>query len=254
MTTPAIAVSDLVKTYGRTEALSGVTFDVAHGAIYGLIGVNGAGKTTTLSILAGLLSPTSGRVSILGRPVVAGASDLAHSVGFFSPQFSLFDYLRAREVLVLAGALHGLGSREAESRAADLLDFFDLSAPADHYLYEYSRGMRQKIGLAAALIHRPDVLLLDEPFESLDTVSVFRLVATLRAIAAGGRTVLLTSHDLNLVERVCDRVAILHGGRIERQIELAAVARSEGEAPRSELESALWQISGDPSSGLLPWI
>ncbi|HEV2719782.1 MAG TPA: ATP-binding cassette domain-containing protein, partial [Thermoanaerobaculia bacterium] len=215
--TDAIAVHALSKSYGSTIALRDLSFTVPAGAIYGLIGANGAGKTTTLSILAGLLAPNGGQASILGTPVRTGAQDLAHDIGFYSAQYPFFDYLTGREILTLAGQMHGLSRQSVEAHIADLLDLFDLDAAADHYVYEYSQGMRQKLGLASALIHAPRVLMLDEPFDGLDATAQYRLVATLRKIAGKGKAVLLTSHDLALVERVCDRVGILHDGRVERE-------------------------------------
>src|SRR4051794_5337248 len=189
--TDAITVRGLSKSYSSTAALRDLTFAVPEGSIYGLIGANGAGKTTTLSILAGLLAPSSGSASILGTAVRTGARELAHDIGFYSAQYPFFDYLSGRETLTLAGRMHGLTPESAEAHIADLLALFDLDAAADHYVYEYSQGMRQKLGLASALVHAPRVILLDEPFDGLDATSQYRLVATLRAIASKNKTVLL---------------------------------------------------------------
>ena len=243
--TNAIAVNGLAKSYGRTVAVRDVTFSVAEGTVYGLIGANGAGKTTTLSILAGLLAPDSGRASILGTAVRTGAQAVAHDIGFYSAQYPFFDYLTGREILTLTGLTHSVPREHLEARITDLLTLFDLEAAADHYVYEYSQGMRQKLGLATAMVHAPRVLMLDEPFDGLDATSQVRLVTTLRAIAAKAKTVLLTSHDLSLVERVCDRVGILHDGCISREIEAPA---------GGTLESVLWQTVGSPTVPELTWI
>ena len=243
--TNAINVTGLAKNYGKTVALRDLTFSVAEGTVYGLIGANGAGKTTTLSILAGLLAADAGRASILGTVVHTGAETLAHDIGFYSAQYPFFDYLTGREIVTFAGVMHFIPREGVEKRVAGLLELFDLDSAADHYVYEYSQGMRQKLGLAAALIHAPRVLMLDEPFDGLDATSQVRLVTTLRTIAAKKKTVLLTSHDLALVERVCDRVGILHDGSISREIDSPA---------GGTLESALWQVVGIPSVPDLTWI
>ncbi|HEY4642220.1 MAG TPA: ABC transporter ATP-binding protein [Thermoanaerobaculia bacterium] len=240
--TSAIVVQNLVKQYGSKEALSGLTFSVSEGSIYGLIGANGAGKTTTLSILAGLLRASSGDASIFGQ-----------TVGFHSAQFDLLDYLTGREILITQGRLHDVAPAELKQRVGDLLELFDLHRAGENYIYEYSQGMRQKLGLAMALVHSPRVILLDEPFDGLDATAVFRLIETLRSMVRNGKTVLLTSHDLALVERICDRVGVLHGGRIERELDLqprdSQSARDDG-----SLESALWKIVGSPDYRELSWL
>ncbi|MGH9900054.1 MAG: ATP-binding cassette domain-containing protein, partial [Pyrinomonadaceae bacterium] len=147
-----IQATDLVKAYGETKALKGLTFAVSPGSIYGMIGPNGAGKTTALSILAGLMRSTSGTARILGIDVEPNQRKLASRVGFYSPKFGFFDYLKGREILLACGLMHGLASREADNRAQDLLQLFDLESAAGHYTYEYSHGMAQKLGLACALI------------------------------------------------------------------------------------------------------
>ncbi len=251
--TEAIRVERLSKDYGRAPAVQELTFSVESGTIYGLIGPNGAGKTTTLSILAGLLAPTSGLVSILDKPVVAGRASAHTESGFYSSQFGFFDYLTGREILALGGGMNGLTPATVETRIDDLLNLFDLQPAADHYVYEYSHGMRQKLGLAAALIHAPAVLLLDEPFDGLDPTSLYRLVATLRAVSDAGKSVLLTSHDLALVERVCGRVGVLNHGRMEREIDLNSDLGPSRDR-RSALEAALWEIVGAPTYEPLTWI
>ena len=240
--THTIEVTALSKSYGSHAALRDVTFAVAPGTVYGLIGPNGAGKTTTLAILAGLLKQTAGEAAVAADP---------KRIGFYSPRYALFDYLTGREILLTCARLQGVPRGEVESRTADLLTLLDLESAADHYVYEYSHGMRQKLGLATALIHAPEVLLLDEPFDGLDAASVYRLLGTLRTMARHGRTVLLTSHDLSLVERVCDRVGILHNGTIAREFDLAG---GETRSPAGDLENLMWQVVGTPEYEELTWI
>lgn len=253
--TNAIEVRGLFKSYGRVEALRGLNFDVPRGSIYGLIGPNGAGKTTTLAILAGLMAPTAGQAFVLGSAVCAGDETLKSKIGFASPQFTYFDYLSGDEMLNVCGLMHGLGRDESARRTADLLAMLDLDGADRHYLYEYSLGMRQKIGLACALIHSPEVLLLDEPFESLDPTAVFRLMHTLEQMKTRGKTILLTSHDLGLVERVCDRVAILHEGVVKQEIDRSELAGDSRVAHSSiPLEARLWDVVGKPEARELSWI
>ena len=253
---PSVVVTDLTKYYGRHLALKQASFTVAPGSIYGLIGPNGAGKTTSLSIMAGLVSPTSGSVSILGMDVEPNRPGLVAKVGFASPQLSFFDYLAGAELILTCGLMHGLKAHEAKRRMQDLLALLDLEEAAGHYLHQYSYGMRQKLGLACALIHAPEVLLLDEPFIGLDPTSIYRISRTLKQMSAHGRTVVLTSHNLALVERLCGRVGILHEGTLRREIEPAATAgggpaQTGGE---SGLESALWEVVGTPEFKELSWI
>ena len=246
----AISLNQLSKRYGGTQAVDGLTFTVPRGTIYGLIGPNGAGKTTTLSILAGLLSPTSGEAKIFDIPVDPDDKRLASRIGFSSAQFDFLDYLTGREILIAQASLHGVARAVVLERVSDLLAQFDLEHAAEHYVYEYSQGMRQKLGLAAALVYSPDVLLLDEPFDGLDATAVFRLIETLRSMARRGKTILLTSHDLSLVERVCDRVGVLHEGRIQRELDVTPAPA----AAETSLESAMWKIVGAPTYTELSWL
>jgi len=252
---PSVAVTDLSKSYGRCAAIRKISFTVEPGSIYGLIGPNGAGKTTTLSILAGLVSATTGHVAILGVDVETNRRELMRKVGFASPKYAYFDYLTGVEVLLTCGLMHGLKPREAKRRMDELLATMELEEAAGHYIYEYSHGMRQKLGLACALIHAPEVLLLDEPFIGLDPTSVYRISRILRQMSECGRAIVLTSHDLALVERLVDCVGILHQGVLKRQIERHRAR--DGGAPmevHSSLESVLWEVVGTPDFKELSWI
>ncbi len=256
---PNVAVIDISKAYGKTHALSGLSFEVEPGCIYGLIGPNGAGKTTSLAILAGLIQPTSGVVWILGRQIQPGSRELAASIGFSSPQFPLFDYLSGMEMLSAFGLMHGLAARDIRNRMIDLLELMDLGSAAKDYISLYSQGMKQKISLACALIHAPEILLLDEPFLGLDPTAIYRLVCLFRQMAARGRTLIMTSHNMELVERLCNRVGILFKGVLQREIALVSTrgdssAKFSETKPVSTLESALWEVVGEPESKELPWI
>jgi ABC-2 type transport system ATP-binding protein len=234
-------------------ALSRLSFTVASGTIYGLIGPNGAGKTTTLSILAGLVLPSSGSAFILGMEAGPNRGGLVEKIGFASPQLSFFDYLTGAEVVSTCALLHGLKKAAAASRMNDLFALLDLQAAAGNYLYQYSHGMRQKLGIACALVHAPQVLLLDEPFLGLDPTSVYRLFRTLRHMSARGRTVVVTSHDLALVARLCDRVGILHEGSLKCEVRLP-LPEGGDTAVGKPLESLLWEVVGEPECQELSWI
>lgn len=255
----SVSVTDLSKAYGKARALTKLNFKIEAGSIYGLIGANGAGKTTSLAILAGLIKPDSGTAWILGKQVKAGCRSLCSKVGFSSPQFPPFDYLTGFEMLSTCGLMHGLASWEAKNRSTDLLELMDLQSAAGQYISHYSQGMRQKLGLACALIHAPDVLLLDEPFLGLDPASNFRLVCTLEQIAAKGQTIVLSSHNMMLVERLCNRVGILHKGFLEREIVMAPkemlISSSQSSTELNPgLEAAFWETVGAPELKTLSWI
>ena len=256
---PNVAVVEISKTYGKTQALNGLSFEVEPGCIYGLIGPNGAGKTTSLAILAGLIQPTSGVVWILGRQIRPGSRELASSIGFSSPQFPLFDYLSGIEMLSACGLMHGLAAPEVKNRMTDLLELMDLGSAAKEYISLYSQGMKQKISLACALIHAPEIVLLDEPFLGLDPTAIYRLLCLFRQMAARGRTLIMTSHNMALVERLCNRVGILFKGVLQREIAIVS-ANDDSSAifsatkPVSQLESALWEVVGEPESKELSWI
>ncbi len=254
----SVAVVELSKTYGKFTALSRLNFTVSTGTIYGLIGPNGAGKTTALAIMAGLIQPTAGAAWILGKRVAIGTGRLANQVGFCSPQFPYFDYLKGGEILLTCGLMHGLTSGEAKVRMRDLLGLLDLESCAGQFVHQYSQGMRLKLGLACAIIHAPEVLLLDEPVTGLDPITVYRLVCVLRRMADKGRTIVLSSHDMALVERLCDKVGVLHQGSLQREIDVASgkdgTRLNSHETDRPRLESLLWEIVGKPETKELIWV
>lgn len=252
----AVGVS---KVYGKAPALNGLNFKVEAGSIYGLIGPNGAGKTTSLAILAGLIKPDSGVAWIMGKQVQPGCRTLVSRIGFSSPQFPLFDYLTGLELLSTCGLMHGLSSKEVVERSNDLLELMDLQSAAGQYICHYSHGMRHKIGLACALIHVPDILLLDEPFLGLDPASNCRLICILEKMAAKGHTIIVSSHDMALVEHLCNRVGILHKGVLQREIVMTPRTASfpllqPQTYNRSPLATAFWDIVGTPELKDLSWI
>ncbi len=211
----AIVVEDMVRTYaGGLRAVDGVNLRVAPGEIYGFLGPNGAGKTTMVRILTTLLRPTSGRAWVAGHDVVADPAGVRRSIGVALQEAALDPLMTGRELLALQGALHGLRRPAARVRAVDLLERVDLVEAADRRLGTYSGGMRRRLDLALALVHRPRVLFLDEPTTGLDPVSRAALWREVRLLNDEGTTVFLTTQYLEEAEQLADRVGIIAHGRI----------------------------------------
>jgi ABC-2 type transport system ATP-binding protein len=213
-TAPAIAIEDLRKTFGTAEALSGVTLEVRRGEVFGYVGPNGAGKTTTLKILAGLIRPTAGSVRVAGVDVLAQPLEAKARVGYVPESGALFEKLSALEYLTLTGRLYALPEAQVAARVAHWLRFFDLAARAEEPMTALSKGLKQRVCWMAALLHDPEVLILDEPLNGLDVETVARVKDLMAALAADGRTVFYSSHLIDIVALVCTRVAVLHRGRI----------------------------------------
>jgi ABC-2 type transport system ATP-binding protein len=211
---PAIAVHALRKSFGAKEAVAGIDLEIAAGSFAGLVGPNGAGKTTSLSMMTGLLRPDGGHVVINGRDVWADPPAAKAIIGVVTAEAQLFDRLSGEELLEYAGRLRGLPAAQARDRAAQLLDVLDLAGDAQRLVADYSTGMRKKAALGCALIHNPSVLFLDEPLEGVDPVSADVIRRLLTQFTASGSTVLFSSHVMELVEQVCDHVAIIDKGRI----------------------------------------
>jgi ABC-2 type transport system ATP-binding protein len=207
-----LAIRQLYKRFGTTVALDGVTLDVPEGSFYGIVGPNGAGKTTTLSIVTGLLRPDSGQVLVHDVDVWKDPNRAKRVIGVLPDRLHLFDRLTGAQLLYYAGVLRGLTPQTVKDRSADLIDAFGLEDAVGRLVADYSAGMTKKIALAAALIHSPRLLVLDEPFESVDPVSAANIIDILQKYVASGGTVVLSSHSMDLIQRVCDRVAIIVKG------------------------------------------
>lgn len=204
----AIRVTNLVKRYGNSLAVENLSLSVPKGSMFGFLGPNGSGKSTTIGCLTGLLEPTSGTVEILGSRFTTESADRKRHIGVMPETLGLFDPLYAHEFLSFVARMYGLQEDEVQQRVKDLLTALELT-DSSKTLAEYSTGMRKRVSFAAAVIHSPDVLFLDEPFESIDPAGVALLKQWLRRFTEQGRTVFITSHVLETVERLCDRVAII---------------------------------------------
>ncbi|QPZ40343.1 ABC transporter ATP-binding protein [Paramicrobacterium chengjingii] len=210
----ALSIRGLVKHFGAKVAVSGIDLDVPAGSFYGLVGPNGAGKTTTLSMATGLLRPDAGGISIHGVDVWQNLVEAKKLVGVLSDGVALFDRLTGQQLVTYAGMLCGLDRSSAVERTTDLLTMLDLTDAGSSLVVDYSAGMTKKIALACALVHAPRVLVLDEPFESVDPVSAANIRDILAEYARGGGTVIVSSHSMDLVQRMCDHVAIVSQGQI----------------------------------------
>ncbi len=211
---PAIEVRELRKVYGGKPAVDGLTLTVAQGCFFGFLGPNGAGKTTTIRMLMGLAPPTSGAISILGHSLPREAIAIKSRIGLVPDDTLLFDHLSGGEYVEFVGRMYGLGRDLSRHRTAELLTLFELNGAGRKLIGEYSKGMRKRVAMAAALIHRPSLYLLDEPFEGVDAVGARLMKEILLDQVRQGATIFLTSHVLEVVERLCDRVAIINQGRI----------------------------------------
>lgn len=211
---PALELVGLVKEFRGRRVVHGLSLAVPRGSLYGLVGPNGAGKTTTLSMATGLLRPDGGTARVLGHDVWGDPASAKEVMGVAPDGMRLFEQLSGRELLTYVGALRRMPRDVTAARADELLAVLDLADDASTVVADYSAGMVKKISLAAALIHAPRLLVLDEPFEAVDPVSGQTIRTILRRYVAGGGTVVMSSHVMELVEGLCDRVAVIAGGRV----------------------------------------
>jgi ABC-2 type transport system ATP-binding protein len=210
----AVVLRGLVKRFGSTLAVAGLDLDIPAGSFYGVVGPNGAGKTTTLSMTTGLLVPDAGRVFVHGVDVWAHPAQAAPLLGVLPDGLRLFDRLTGPELISYAGLLRGMSASVIGPRRDDLLAALDLNQAGATLVADYSAGMTKKVALACALVHAPRVLVLDEPFEAVDPVSATAIRTILQQFVAAGGTVVMSSHVMALVERVCDHVAVVGAGRV----------------------------------------
>jgi ABC-2 type transport system ATP-binding protein len=244
---PLVVLRGVTHRFGEREAVADLSLEVRAGEVFGLLGPNGAGKTTTLRILTGLLAPTAGQVEIDGLDLARDPLGARKRFGYVPDGAPLYSNLTPVEHLALVGRLHGLGEDEIEREATRLLTGLELLERRTDPVGSFSRGMRQKVAIACALLPKPPLLILDEPMTGLDTGSTLVLKALLRAWADRGGAVLYTSHQLEVVERVCDRMAVLAQGRLIAQGDLETLRRESGRSgPLDEVFRALTRAE-DPA-------
>jgi ABC-2 type transport system ATP-binding protein len=246
---PAIRVRGLRKEYGGKPAVDGVDLDVPRGSFFGFLGPNGAGKTTTIRMLTGLIPPSAGSIEILGFKLPEEELEIKRRVGLVPDESLLFDRLSGAEFLEFVGRMYGLDRATARERAKDLLGMFEL--PVERKIIgEYSKGMRKRAAMAASLIHHPELFLMDEPFEGVDAVGARMMKDILIDLVRRGATIFLTSHVLEVVERLCDHVAIIDKGKI-----VASARLEELRAAGESLEDAFVRVVGaERQAERLEWL
>ena len=246
---PAIEIRGLTKAFGQKVAVDRINLDIPSGSFYGLVGRNGAGKTTTISMVTGMLQPTEGTAYVRGIDMWTDPLKAKAHLGVLPDGVHLFDKLTGEQLITYSGYLHGIDKETVASRVKDLLAAMDLTDAAGRAVADYSAGMTKKIALAAALVHAPSVLILDEPFEAVDPVSAANIQDILRGFVASGGTVIISSHVMDLVQRLCDHVAVMDSGRI-----LAAGTVDEVRAGVSLEERFVQLVGGRTSSEGLSWL
>ncbi|MDO5751888.1 ABC transporter ATP-binding protein [Arthrobacter sp.] len=246
---PALSIRGLTKRFGPKLAVDGIDLDVPAGSFYGLVGPNGAGKTTSLSMATGLLRPDAGQVWVHGMDVWKQPLEAKRLMGLLPDGVRLFDRLTGEQLVSYAGLLRGMDKDTVASRVTDLLIAMDLVKDAGTLVVDYSAGMTKKIALAAALIHAPRLLVLDEPFESVDPVSAANIRDILDDYVKSGGTVIVSSHVMDLVQRMCDHVAVISAGRV-----LAAGTVDEVRGEQSLEEKFVALVGGRNQTGGLSWL
>jgi ABC-2 type transport system ATP-binding protein len=241
--TPAIETTSLTRRFGDFTAVQDVNLTVEGGQFFGFLGPNGAGKSTTIKMLTGLLAPTSGTIRILGRDLTENSAELKRQIGVVPEGMALFGRLTASEYLRFVGRMYGLDQATTLSRTQELLDFMNLADEQKKLIADFSHGMQKKLALAAAVIHGPKVLFLDEPFEGVDAIAAGTLKSMLQRMIARGVTIFLTSHVLEIVERLCTHIGIIHRGHL--------VAQGSIEELRAGVRRAAQPVlaGGAPSAG-----
>jgi len=253
----AVRISNLTKRYSDLTAVNDLSLTVPTGKMFGFLGPNGAGKSTTIGCLTGLIDPTSGKIELLGQEFNSNSISLKRRIGVMPEGLGLFDHLYAQEFLAFNARIYGLEESTIRNRVEELLEAMDLVSATNKRLADFSTGMRKKVAFAASIIHRPDILFLDEPFESIDPAGVAMLKDWLRRFVSGGRTVFMTTHVLETVERLCDDVAIINHGKVAwrgdvSQLMIGGKLESSGEQ-FDTLEALFLHLVGE-RHGDLGWL
>lgn len=246
---PAVSIRGFVKTFGKKVAVDNLSLDIPAGSFYGLVGPNGAGKTTTIKMLTGLLMPDAGSASIFGNDVWSDVNSAKRAIGLMPQADEIFKTITGLQLLTYAGMLRDMSRAESVKRANDLLSAFDLTEAANTMVSDYSTGMTKKICLATAMIHSPRVLVLDEPFEAVDPVSSANLKDILAEYVSTGGTVIISSHVMELVEKMCSHVAIINEGHV------AAAGTLEEVAQGKNLEDRFMElVGGRHAAARIDWL
>lgn len=258
MNSYAVEALQLTKRFGDKTAVANLTLQVPQGEFYGFLGPNGAGKSTTINMLVGLLRPTSGTAKIDGVDMWENPLEAKRRLGVLPEGMQLYQRLSAREFIRFSGTMYGLERGEARFRTEELLHLLDLTEAADKLIVDYSHGMRKKTALAAAIIHSPRVLFLDEPFEGIDAISGRIIRDVLQQLRGSGTTIFFSSHILEVVERLCTRLAVIADGRLVAEgtmAELRARAETGADTSLEDLFLRAVGAGGDgKEAGRLSWL
>lgn len=249
MTESIVEFRNVAFSYDYTEVLHEISFTLGRGEIVGLLGPNGAGKSTTIKIIAGILAAGSGSVFVAGLPLPERTVDVKQRIGYVPEAAALFESLTGQEFLELMGRLHDVPEETLQTRIRDILATFELAGDREGRLDTYSKGMRQKILIGAALLHNPELILLDEPLSGLDVSAAIMIKDLLAALAADGKTILYSSHVLDVVEKICNRALIIHKGHLIAQGTVEDLKSSTGQ---STLEDVFRSLTG--SAGTNPGV
>jgi ABC-2 type transport system ATP-binding protein len=238
----SISASGLTKRFGEVVAVDGIDLQVSEGEFFGFLGPNGAGKSTTIKMLCGLLRPTAGSISIAGYDIRTQPLEVKRNIGVLPEEIGLYERLTGEEFLIFAARMHGLALEEARRRCADLLELMELTEVQNKLIVDYSMGMKKKVAFAAALIHHPKVMFLDEPFNGIDPISVRAIRSVLRQLTERGTTIFFTTHVMEVVERLCTRVVIINRGRIVGDGNLAELREKAKAGGDSTLEDIFLKL------------
>ena len=251
----SVAATGLVKRFGPTVAVDGISLRVGEGEFFGFLGPNGAGKSTTIKLLCGLLRPDAGSIRVAGYELAREPLEVKRRIGVLPEETHLYERLTGEEFLLFSGRMYGLPLDEARRRTADLLELMELTEAKARLIVDYSMGMKKKTALAAALLHRPKVMFLDEPFNGIDPISVRAIRQALRQLTEHGTTIFFSSHVMEVVERLCTRVAIINHGRIVGEgtvPELRAKAEAGGDSSLEDIFLKLVEARADEAA--LSWL
>lgn len=251
--TPAIQFENLTRKFGTFTAVDDISINIPKGSFFGFLGPNGAGKSTTINMLIGLIKPTKGKIFVLGHNIATQQIAIKKALGIVPEHLNLYDRLKGREYLEFSAVMYGLTRDESIDRTKEVLDLLEVDG--EKFIADLSLGMKKKVSLGAALLHKPRVLILDEPFTSVDALSARKIKGILQTMVDGGVTIFMSSHIMEIIERLCNQVAIIHNGKILLSGSTEELLRSKDENVHKTLEDVFMDVVGmDSDGGTLSWI
>jgi len=250
---PAIRFENLTRRFGDFTAVDSINLEIKRGSFFGFLGPNGAGKSTTINMLIGLLKPTSGKIYIEDMDIERNPIEVKRILGVVPEILNLYERLKSREYLELSGMLYGLRQSEARKRSDEILDLLEIEG--EKYIVDLSQGMKKKVTLGAAIIHKPEILVLDEPFITVDAISARKIKDILYTMVASGVTIFMTSHVLEVIEKLCTDVAIIHEGKILLTGTIDELVKDGDMNSNQTLEDVFVKaVGGNMERGELSWI